>query len=311
MRTGLPMAPEPIPEDLLIHAARELPASLAVRMADPLAWRRTVAHMTRQSLARIDHRGLQLHRLTQAILRDRLTPDQTAATRSRVEAILAASHPGDSTDPATWARWARLMPHLLAAEPGSADSPQIRALTGDACWYLLARGDARGSHDLADRFYRQWRERLGADDPQTAMMARTLGSALRRMGRFAAARRLDEDTMARDQRLRGDDHPDTLASAHYLALDLRHLGEVETARHLDRDTFTRRRRVLGQDHPRTLASASSLAIDLRELGNVQAACDLDKDTLARRRRVLGEDHPDTLDTANNLAIDLNKLSEKY
>ena len=75
------LAPEPIPEDLFTGAASELPGELAARAADPLAWRQTLARLARQSLARIDHRGLQMHRLTQAILRDRLTPDQAAATR--------------------------------------------------------------------------------------------------------------------------------------------------------------------------------------------------------------------------------------
>ena len=96
------LAPEPIPGELFTGTASELPGELAARAADPLAWRQTLAHLARQSLARIDHRGLEMHRLTQAILRDRLTPDQAAATRTRTEAILAASNPGDPANPATW-----------------------------------------------------------------------------------------------------------------------------------------------------------------------------------------------------------------
>ncbi len=87
------MAPEPIPEDLFTGAASELPGELAARAADPLAWRQTA--LARQALARVDQRGLVMHRLTQAILRDRLSPSQTAATRACCEAILAASDPGD------------------------------------------------------------------------------------------------------------------------------------------------------------------------------------------------------------------------
>ena len=303
------LAPDLIPVDLFTCAAAELTGSLAARVADPLAWRQTLARMTKQSMARIDHRGLQLHRLTQAILRDRLTSAQAAATRALAEAILAASHPGDPANPSTWPGWARLMPHLLAVDPGPTEDPGLRALACDACWYMQARGDARSSYDLADRLYRQWRERLDADDPHTRAMAHGLASALRRLGRYAEARELDENSLARDRRLRGENHPDTLISAHSLALDLRTVGEVQAARDLDQDTLARRRRVLGEDHPATLTTASSLAIDLRDLGKVQAACDLDQDTLARRRRVQGEDHPDTLDSANNLAIDLAQLGD--
>ena len=76
------LAPEPIPEDLFTGAPGELPGELAARAADPLAWRQTLAQLARQSLARIDQRGLVMHRLTQAILRDRLTAEQAAATRA-------------------------------------------------------------------------------------------------------------------------------------------------------------------------------------------------------------------------------------
>ena len=118
------LAPAPIPEELVTGAASELPRQLAARAADPLAWHQTLAHLARQSLARIDHRGLQMHKLTQAILRDRLTPAEAAATRARTEVILAANNPGEPTDPATWPRWARLMPHLLAADLAATDSPR-------------------------------------------------------------------------------------------------------------------------------------------------------------------------------------------
>ena len=118
------LAPEAIPGELFTGAAGELPGGLAARAGDPLAWRQTLARLARQSLARVDHRGLVMHRLTQAILRDRLTPSQAAATRNRTEAILAASDPGDPDNPATWPRWARLMPHLLARRPGRHRQPR-------------------------------------------------------------------------------------------------------------------------------------------------------------------------------------------
>src|SRR5215471_15429114 len=122
------LAPEPIPESLFTGAVSVLPGELAARAADPLAWRQTLAQLTRQSLARVDHRGLQMHRLTQAILRERLTPAQAAATRRYAEALLAASNPGDPPNPVTWPLWARLTPHVLAADLAATDSPALREL---------------------------------------------------------------------------------------------------------------------------------------------------------------------------------------
>ena len=303
------LAPEPIPEDLFTSAPGELPGELAARAADPLAWRQTLAHLARQSMARIDQRGLVMHRLTQAILRDRLTPEQSAAIRARTEAILVAADPGDSGNPVTWPRWAQLMPHLLAADLAAADSPALRSMACNACGYLLARGDTRAAHNLATDLRQHWRDRLGDDDEYTRAAALNLASALQGMGRYAEARELDEDTLARSRRVLGEDHPETLTSANNLANKLRDFGEYQAAHELDEDTLARYRRVLGEDHPDTLRSADNLAVDLNNLGEYQAARELHEDTLARRRRVLGEDHPDTLRSADNLGVDLTDLGE--
>ena len=303
------LAPEPVPAGLFTSSPGVLPGELGVRAGDPLAWRRTLARLAGGSLARVDGRGLVMHRLTQAILRDRLTGEQAAATRACAEAVLAAADPGDAGNPVTWPRWAQLMPHLLAAGPAATGNSALRWMACDACWYLLARGDARAARDLAADLRRHWRGRLGDDHEHTLAAAVYLAWALRDMGRYAEARDLDQDTLDRRRRVLGEDHPSTLASANNLAIDLMYLGEYQAARDLDQDTLDRRRRVLGEDHPDTLASASNLAIDLMYLGEYQAARDLDQDTLDRRRRVLGEDHPDTLASANDLAIDLRNLGE--
>jgi hypothetical protein len=157
------LAPEPIPEDLFSKASDELPSELAAQAADPLAWRQTLARLGRQSLARIDQSGLQMHRLIQANLRDRLNADQAEAARKRTEALLVASNPGDMANPATWPRWAQLMPHLLAANLGTSDNPGLREMAFNACAYLLVRGDTWTAEDLARRLLKHWHGRLGAN----------------------------------------------------------------------------------------------------------------------------------------------------
>ena len=303
------LAPEPVPEDLFTGTPGELPGELATQAADPLAWRQTLARLGRQSLARIDQRGLVMHRLTQAILRDRLTSAQAAAARACTEAVLAAADPGDPANPVTWPRWAQLMPHLLANDLAATGSRGLRWMACDACWYLLSRGDTRTAYDLVTDLRQHWRDRLGDDHENTRATAIYLAWALRAMGRYAEARALDEDTLAHRRRVLGEDHPNTLIAANNLANALRGLGEYQAARDLYEDTLARRRRVLGEDHPDTLASANNLAVDLFNLGEYQAARDLYEDTLARRRRVLGEDHPSTVGSAGNLANVLNALGE--
>jgi len=303
------LAPEPIPETLFTDAASFLPGELAARASDPLAWRRTIARLTRQSLARVDHRGLQMHRLTQAILRERLAPARATATRGCAEAILAAGNPGDPPNPVTWPRWAQLTPHVLAADLAGTNNPDLRELVRYTCWYLIERGDNRTALDLVKDLPEQWRGRLGEHHEHTLTAAHYLGWVLLQMGRYGESRDLNQATFTRRRRVLGEDHPDTLYSAHNLAITLRKLGDVEAARDLDQDTVDRQRRVMGDDHHSTLRAAAMLAADLRELGDLQAARDLEQDILDRRRRALGPDHPDTLTSATGLAADLRQLGD--
>ena len=303
------LAPELILPEWFTHAVAELPPALAAKAADPVTWREVLAQLGRNSLARIEQSGMQIHRLTQAILRSDLPADLAAATRSRVEAVLAANNPGNSDTPESWPGWARLMPHLLALDPAKSDSKGLRELACDATAYLIGRGDVGKGYDLAASLHRQWDDRLGPDDSQTLWVAGLLAWAAREMGRYEVARDLDMDVFDRRSRLLGDHDKSTLNSAAMLATDYEALGQTEVARKLHEETLEGKRRVLGEDDPSTLTSANNLAITLRALGQTQAARDLNEDTLNRRHKHLGADHPRTLDSAYNLGLCLYDLGD--
>lgn len=315
VRIGAFLAPEPIPADLLL--GQLLPtggsqppelAALAVAVASPVAAHRSLARIGRYGLARID-RGLQLHRLTQVILRDQLTAEYAAAYRAYAQALLAAADPGDQRDPTCWSGWARILPHLLATDPASNASPDLRDLACRMAWYLYHRGDSQPARDFADHLYWQWREHLGPDDQHTLRVASVLIRVLIDFGRCRQACQLGEDTLARSRQVLGPDHPDTLHAAHYLASCLSEMGAFQQARQLNEDTLARRRRVLGDDHIDAQRAAHNLACDLRALGEVEAARALHEDALAYRQRVLGEDHPFTINVANELGASLHAVGE--
>ena len=303
------LAPEPVPLALFTTAAGQLPESLASGAGDRLAWRNLLTALGRSALARVDQHTLQMHRLTQAVVRDRLTPERAAATRALGWRILAANSPRDPEDPAQWPAWALLLPHILVLDPADGDAAEVRWLAGDAAFYLFSRGDFQGAHDLISRLHQQWARQLGSDDHFTLRAAVLLATTFGHMGRLADARRLHEDTLPRLQRAFGDDATVTLASAAHLAVTLRMLGHYQAARKLNEDTLPRYRRVLGEDHPDTLRSANNLALNLHAMGDHQAARKLNEDTLPRFRRVLGEDHPDTLRSASNLALNLHAVGD--
>ncbi|MFC5665123.1 FxSxx-COOH system tetratricopeptide repeat protein [Kitasatospora misakiensis] len=288
------------------HAATGPLAALALADTDPVALHRGVGSAVRLGLATSTHDGVRLHRLVQAVIRDQLGAD-AADVRRHARTVLVQAAPGDPEDPATWATWARVVPHLLAVDPGEADAPELRDLACDAAWYLTERGDSEASARLAADLHTRWTAASGPDDRHVLWAGRCLARAHREQGRYEAAHLLYGASMPRSRRALGEDDPQTLRLAHGHAINLRLRGRYEESQRLQEDTLARYRRLLGPDHPHTLHSANHLGVDLGALGRYEQARELHEETLARYRRVLGDDHPDTLRSANHLAADLSAL----
>ncbi|MEV4759452.1 FxSxx-COOH system tetratricopeptide repeat protein [Micromonospora sp. NPDC049559] len=312
------LAPEPVPVELVATIAQFEAAPeddtwglrpLATVIDKPLARRRSIGRLNDYGLAKVTEAGIVVHRLVQAVLRDQLPPPAVTQLQARIEAVLSVAEPGDPRDPVSWPSWARLLPHLLAANPADSDNPELRGLACQAIVMLIARGDARPAQRLAERLYRTWRDALGADHPQTLKAATELVWANRDLGELHKLRPLVEDTLTRQRATLGEDHPDTLRSASDLAVVFSTEGKHAEARKLDEQVLTRRRSVLGEDHLDTLTSASNLASSLNDLGNYQQALVIHQEVLKKRQRLLGEDHPDTLGSTNNLASSLSSLGD--
>ncbi len=317
VRIGAFLAPEPIPADILTRSITaaghswppELEA-LTAAVASPVAAHRSLGRIGSYGLARTD-RGLQLHRLTQAILADQLTDDHAAAYRCYAQALLVTVDPGHERDPQCWPSWAGILPHLLATDPATSPNPNLRDLACRAAWYLHFRGDSHPARDLAEHLHQQWCKQLGPDDRHTLRTAYILVRILIDVGPYSHIRQLGADTLARCRRVLGDDDSDTLYAAYYFAWGLHRLGAFEQARQLNVDTLARRRRVLGDDHAEVQRSVHSLGRDLRELGEVEAARQMHEGSIAYVRQAIGDDTdiPEAIFAANDLALDLHALGQ--
>ncbi|WP_405639066.1 FxSxx-COOH system tetratricopeptide repeat protein [Streptomyces sp. NBC_00019] len=301
------LAPEPFPVTTCAgHLPDHASTPLTGALASPLTARPALHALTRHSLARAQDGTLQLHRLTQRVLADQLTPDQHQQAQRDAEALLTAAAPGAAGDPAAWPAWRVLLPHLLVVDPAHITTTAARDRVRNACWYLMDRGQAHPARDRLQQLYDIWSRELGPDHEDTLWTAHYLARAHGDTQNHERGRALDEDTLQRRRHLLGEDHPHTLTTASNLALRLAALGLMEEARVLGEETLARQRRVLGEDHPDALTTATNLTVLLAALGLTEEARVLGEETLARQRRVLGEDHPNTLTAAFNLA---NRLSE--
>jgi tetratricopeptide (TPR) repeat protein len=313
IRTAAFLAPDPIPASLLTgHApaadSRWPPelAALAAAVASPVAAHRSLGRVGRFGLARVDSRGLHLHRLTQVILREALPAGQAAAYRGYAQALLAAANPGDVEEQGTWPAWARLLPHLLAA-PAIADhdvDAAAREVLLGASRYLYLRGAYKAAHDLSAALRGRWARSLGHDHPHMLTAGKNLASPLVGLGKYEEAVVLHRDVYERRQRVLGSSSPFTLYSASDLADTLRLQGKFQEAHDLDVSTRQRLLAEVGHRHRHSLRCTSNLANDLYGLGLYSRARELDEETHRLRSEVLGPEHRDTLVSAANLATDL-------
>ncbi|MFC1436484.1 FxSxx-COOH system tetratricopeptide repeat protein, partial [Streptacidiphilus sp. N1-3] len=306
LRLAAFLGPEPIPTAWLA----DVRAQLTTIPGDPddFMWPQTaIAPLARYGLVSVGRGTIQIHRLTQAVLRHQIDQHDTDTIRADLVVLLTTADPGDPDLPGLWPQWAPLTSHLTVAWQMVGDQPGLRPILIRAVHYLVRSAQPQAARELAQPLYTAWTATLGEDHPDTLSAAYMLTWALDGLGVHAEALPLVQDTLLRRTRVLGEDHPETLSSAHDLATTLSKLGQHGEARRLNEDTLARRRRVLGEDHPETLRSANGLAVVLGNLDLRGEARSLDEDTLARRTRVLGEDHPDTLDSAHNLAVTLDKL----
>jgi len=302
------LAPEPFPlTSCAGHLPEQTPPPLKEALASRLAVGRALEAIARHSLARTHNGTVQLHRLTQKVLADQLTPPQHQDAVRHAEALLTAAHPGNPADPQWWPAWQVLLPHALALDPTRLTTSRGRLVVRAGCWYLMDRGQPRPARERLEMLYDTCLQQLGPDHDDTLRTANSLARAYDETQNHECARFLDDDTRQRRRRLYGDYHPATLGSAHNLAIRLSALGRHEDALTLDEETLEGRRRVLGPEHRDTLSTASNLASDLAEVGRMDEAVMLGLEVLEVQRRVFGAEHPATLSTASALALHLAEV----
>ncbi|MFF3686613.1 FxSxx-COOH system tetratricopeptide repeat protein, partial [Streptomyces sp. NPDC002187] len=288
------LAPEPFPLHACTRSVADPAPDVAGLLNNPLAARNALRALAQQGLARVQDGTVQLHRLTQAVVRDQLTETEHTDAARVAETLLTTAYPGRASDPATWQAWPDLLPHLLTPDPADLTTAAGRYAACDACWYLMDRANAPTALPRLQHLHHTWTRQLGPDHEHTLWAANYLARAYRDTEKPAQARALGEDMLERRRRVLGEDHPHTLAAASNLATWLAESGEVEAARAQAEDTLERQRRVHGEDHPDTLRTAALVAVRVAESGEVEAARAQAEDTLERQRRVHGEDHPRTL-----------------
>ena len=262
------------------------------------------------SLVSFGEKGVSVHRLVQAVTRDRMDEAAESHWIALVLGILDSQWPRGSIHPATWPACEALLPHAESVLSCAEDlDDQAVAMASLMVWagnFFLHCG----RYDEAEPLYRralEARERtLGNEHPDTLTSVNNLALLLRRTGRYDEAEPLYRRALEARERTLGNEHPDTLISVNNLAVLLDNKGRYDEAEPLYRRALEASERTLGNEHPDTLISVNNLAALLDKKGRYDEAEPLYRRALEARERTLGNEHPDTLTSVNNLALLLRR-----
>ena len=304
---------EPISRDLFTGVRGvSISPELNVTLRDPIQLARAIRDINRYGLARIDHGNntIQLHRLVQLVLRNRITtPTMRTQMRHGAHQLLANLDPNDPESGRSWPRYRELLPHAYAANVVNCTDSWVRQLVINLMRFLFQWGDHDEATRLAQHAYDDFTDKLGPNDPQTLEVASRLGLYLWVQGRFTEAAELNQRTLERRIQVSGENSEEVFGVQANILADLKAKGDFSAARRLSDEILLKTTRLLGPDDPETLQVAHLHGISLRLCGDFAGARDLDENTHRKRVEVLGHDHPQTLSSFVSIAVDRREAGE--
>ncbi len=298
-------APEPISRSLFegvrgVTIAPELDEALR----DPMQFSRTIRDINRYGLAKIDHRNntLQLHRLVQLVLSNRMSPQRAAEMIHGAHLLLATHDPNDPIPARQWPKYQDVLPHAYAAKVIECDDSWARHLVINLMTFLYFWGDHEEAASLARQAVDVWSEKLSETDLQTLQAARNLGFYLWTLGRYAEAAEVNQRTVELHRRVSGENSEETVLAELAVAIDLKGKGDFVAALDLNDQIYQKAKRLFDDDDPTTLMTAHDLVVSLGLAGQYRKGRELCEHVYKRRLDVLGYDNPSTTSTLNALIL---------
>ncbi|HII06093.1 MAG TPA: TIR domain-containing protein, partial [Methanotrichaceae archaeon] len=185
------LAPDNIPKSLLIKGAEHLPEPLASAVADELRFDDAVAALNRYSLLTVADDALSVHRLVQAVTRDRLSEEEQKRWAAVAVRLVNDFFPYESDDVRTWDECSVLLPHAVAAAEQAkrleANPEATGLLLNQMGLYLSGRAEFSEAKSAFERALEIDEKVYGPDHPNVATMVNNLGEVLRALGDLAGA----------------------------------------------------------------------------------------------------------------------------
>jgi tetratricopeptide (TPR) repeat protein len=309
------LASDDIPRELPAKGVEHLPKKLAQAVGDPLTLNAALASLRRYSLMEVGKDSLAVHRLVQAVVRDRLDDKGKKKWAGAAVEMVAANFPEGDVDvkPETWDWCGRLLPHALAAA-GQAEALRVALkaasrLLNQAGGYLDIRAEYVAARNAYERALVMAEEAFGQDRPEVAILLNNLGSVLRALGDLTGAQSHFERALAMGEAAYGPNHPNVAIWVNNLGMVLQDQGDLVKAKlHYER-ALAMGEAAFGPDHPKVALRVNNLGGVLRDLGDLEGAHSHYERALSIDEAAYGPNHPEVARDVNNLGSVLEDLGD--
>jgi len=307
------LAPDDIPIELLRKGKEHLPEPLASAMADQLIINRAVRVLSRYSLIESKDEKLSIHKLVQAVVRDRLDEGDKKDWAKIALNLVNEVFPYESDDVRTWPICSLLMPNALVA---ATHAEVLNVAPGETYYilnligtYLRGRADFKEAKSLYMRALVLVEQAYGPDDPKVAINLNNLGRVLQDLGDLQGAKKNFERALAIDEAVYGPDHPDVAISVGNLGGVLKDMGDLQGAKKNFERALAIDEAAYGPDHPDVAIRVGNLGGVLRDLGDLKGAKKNYEWALAIDEAAYGPDHPTVAIDVGNLGNVLRDLGD--
>ncbi|HVG00267.1 MAG TPA: tetratricopeptide repeat protein, partial [Chloroflexia bacterium] len=313
------LAPDNIRLDMFHKGAEYVPTSLRDATSDSLKLDKIIGTLHSYSLVEANEDGsaISIHRLVQAVLRDRLSTKNKGTWIEATLQMVNRSFSYDQSDITTWPVAGVVLPHalMISSFPELSEVPTgeiakvLSILLNQVAAYLLSTAQYAAARVQAQRALAIGEAVYGPNHLYVAVYLSNLGDVLRGLGDLSGARTYYERALAITDATYGSDHPHVAINLSKLGDVLKELGDLQEARSNSERALAIGEAVYGPDHPDMATLLGNLGAILKELGDLQGAHSYLERALAIGEAVYGPDHPFVATWLNNLGLILQDLGD--
>ncbi|MDP2896514.1 MAG: FxSxx-COOH system tetratricopeptide repeat protein [bacterium] len=307
------LGPDEIPLSIVTGGRKHLPKALSAAAKNAVAINRGIKALRQYSLVERSGDSVTVHRLVQAVVRDRLDERDKKKWAQAAVRLVNDALPVEAHDVRTWPECARLLPHALSAAEhaeklGVAPEATGRVLNQVGV-YLWGRAEFREAKAALERALSIDEAAFGPNHPEVATHVNNLGNVLEALGDLKGAKKCCERALSIDEAAFGPNHPNVGRDVNNLGTVLRDLGDLKGAKKCCERALSIDEAALGPNHPNVASIVNNLAGVLKALGDLKGAKKCYERALSIDEAAFGPNHPNVARDVSNLGLALHAVGD--